>query len=421
MLRLIEIKLDKQGNKIFAIVEEFKIRSQRSVQDLIELLKNGQSIINASLNDDELIYIPNERRCPKLKGQTFGELKVIEYLGNKQWKCECSCGKIKSIATSSLTTGKSQSCGHNKGLIDLKGQTFGKWYVLEYAGEHYWKCKCLCGCNTIRNIRGDQLRDGKSTSCSKQYIKQLINKHNTQQYINIQPNRSDIEEEIALYVESLNVNIQRNNRTIFKNIELDIYIPDYNIAIEVNGDYWHSTYKKDKNYHLNKTLQCEAVGIRLVHIFEHEWKDKNTQQKLKTFINKLLHRQQTKIYARDTTIKQIDNNVAAEFISQYHLQGTVGCEEAYGLYYNNELIQVMTFGKSRYNTNYDAELLRLCSKADYEIIGGASKLFKHYTRLHPTYSILSYCNHTKFTGEVYKKLGMIYIGHTSPDYIYIYT
>jgi len=69
--------------------------------------------------------------------------------------------------------------------------------------------------------------------------------------------------------------ISRNNRTILNGKELDFYIPDLNIAIEYNGLYWHKeSVRVSKNYHLEKTQACEEKGIKLIHIFENEWLQK---------------------------------------------------------------------------------------------------------------------------------------------------
>ena len=65
----------------------------------------------------------------------------------------------------------------------------------------------------------------------------------------------------------------------------------------------------------------------------------------------------------------------------------------------------MTFGKPRYNKNYEYELLRLCTKFDFEVVAGASKLFTYFIRHYSPASIISYCDLSKFKGDVYTKLG----------------
>jgi hypothetical protein len=123
-----------------------------------------------------------------------------------------------------------------------------------------------------------------------------------------------------------------------------------------------------------------------------------------------------KIQARKCTVKEIKNKKEVhEFLGKYHLQGsTKGFEYGYGLYYNNELVQVMTFGKPRYNKNYEYELLRLCSHPKYKVVGGAGKLLKHFESEVKPNSIISYCDLSKFNGDVYKKLGFELKEQTQP-------
>jgi len=64
---------------------------------------------------------------------------------------------------------------------------------------------------------------------------------------------------------------ESNNRSVLNCLELDIYLPEYNVAIEFNGLYWHSELYKEKDYHLNKTLECKKKGVDLLHIFEDDW------------------------------------------------------------------------------------------------------------------------------------------------------
>lgn len=66
----------------------------------------------------------------------------------------------------------------------------------------------------------------------------------------------------------------RNSRDIIKPLELDLYYPEKRIAIEFNGDYWHSNKFKDDKYHYNKFKLCYDNNIILVNIFESEWNNK---------------------------------------------------------------------------------------------------------------------------------------------------
>lgn len=50
-----------------------------------------------------------------LKGMQFGEWTVLEFAFAKNrasfWKCQCSCGKMKDVISTTLKNGASKSCG----------------------------------------------------------------------------------------------------------------------------------------------------------------------------------------------------------------------------------------------------------------------------------------------------------------------
>lgn len=188
------------------------------------------------------------------------------------------------------------------------------------------------------------------------------------------------------------------------NYSYDFKIND--ILIEINPYSTHnSTYSpfnspKDKKYHYNKSLLARESGFRCIHIWD--WDD----------LDKILFllKEQEVVYARKCEVKEVDKNVSKEFLNTYHLQGNVKDDIRIGLYFNDELISLMTFGKPRYNYKYEVELLRYVSIK--KVIGGAEKLFKKYIQKYNPSSIISYCDLSKFTGNVYKKLGFNYVDYS---------
>lgn len=199
-----------------------------------------------------------------------------------------------------------------------------------------------------------------------------------------------------------------NSRSIIPPLELDLYYPEKNIAIEFNGNYWHDENHKPKDYHFNKFKLCKDKNIRLVSIYESDWYNKhdNIINLLKNIFieNKI-------IYARNCTISKLDYKTKSDFINEYHFygdsnQGTI----SYGLYYNNELVSVMSFGKLRgqnklHNNKDHYELVRFVTKDSMRIIGGASKLFKKFISEYKPVYIICYSDNDFFTGETYNKLG----------------
>lgn len=73
------------------------------------------------------------------------------------------------------------------------------------------------------------------------------------------------EKEIVNYIKSIyNGIVLENDKKIIHPYELDIYLPEINIAIEFNGTYWHSSKcGKDKNYHLKKSKLCEKKRYQI--------------------------------------------------------------------------------------------------------------------------------------------------------------
>lgn len=214
-----------------------------------------------------------------------------------------------------------------------------------------------------------------------------------------------------------------NDRQIIKPMEIDIVCR--NIGIEYDSLMYHSyghssvswlnNTKEEKNKHKNKTDLCESSGIQLLHVFSNEWKHKKEIWQ-SVILNKL--GVLPKIYARKCTIKDVSHAAAVKFLGENHLQGSAAQSIRLGLYYNDELVSLMTFGKSRYNKSVQYELIRFCSKVNYSVVGAASKLLRQFERTYNPQSIISYANRRWSTGHLYHKLGFELTGTTPVNYFY---
>ena len=202
--------------------------------------------------------------------------------------------------------------------------------------------------------------------------------------------------------------------------ELDIYIPDYNLAIEYDGLMFHSEGKfihpkfngPDKNYHLEKTELCLKNNIQLLHIFETEDLDLWL-----SMINSKLGLN-NKIFARKCIIKELKSKETEDFLNKNHLQGFCQAKINVGLFYKDELVSLMTFSKPRFNKKYEYELIRFASKRNYTVIGGASKLWKYFVNKYNPKSVITYANRRFSNGDLYYKLGFNFIEKTQPNYFY---
>ena len=214
-----------------------------------------------------------------------------------------------------------------------------------------------------------------------------------------------------------------HNRNILNGKEIDIYIPSLKLGIEYDGLRWHSEeFEENSNYHLEKTEECEKQGIHLIHIFEDEWLFK--KDIVKSRLLNLIGETPIKIYARKCVIKEVDVRTASKFLNENHIQGNCNSLYRYGLYYNDELVSLMTFGKLRKNlglTNESGyyELLRFCNKLNTTVIGGASKLFSYFLNKNKPNSVISYADRRWSNGNLYEKLGFTLSHKSKPSYFYV--
>lgn len=218
-------------------------------------------------------------------------------------------------------------------------------------------------------------------------------------------------------IDNIGISAISNDRTLLGGKEIDIYYPDYNVGIEVNGIYWHSDIApnpKEEKYHQEKTIACESKGVHLLQFWDVEVNTKTDI--VLSVIRSKLGIIDERIFARKCSIKEVDFTQAKEFLDTNHMQGggSVGSIR-YGLYYMDELISIMTFGKSRFNKNYMWELIRFCNKRNTIVIGAASKLFKHAN----LDSVISYANRRWSNGKLYEQLGFTYLHDSKPNYVYV--
>ena len=238
------------------------------------------------------------------------------------------------------------------------------------------------------------------------------------------------EQEIYDFIKELGIdNIKQSDRTILNGKELDIYLPDYNLAIEFNGLYWHDEYSKPDNYHLLKTDECLSKNIQLIHIFEDEWLNKKdiVKSRIKNLVHKI--KRDRRIYARKCFIKEIDSSIARSFTERNHLQGFVGAKVHLGLFFvlNNKeyLVSYMSFSNLRKNLGQKEtndkyyELLRFCNVIDYRVIGGASKLLKYFENKYLPEKIISYADRRWSNGNLYNQLGFTQTHKSKPNYYYV--
>lgn len=198
--------------------------------------------------------------------------------------------------------------------------------------------------------------------------------------------KSKLEKELSVFLRELGVNYTQHDRNLISPYELDFFIPNKSIGIEMNGLYWHSDIFKSEDYHYNKFKKVLSNNIQLIQIWENEWRDK--QPIVKKMIQHKLGCAPEKIYGRHTSVETISNSLAMGFLDNTHIQGRIPkITISYGLYYQRDLVSVMTFQRN-YKNLEEWELTRFSSSI--HIIGVFSKLLKKFIYDHIPRKIISF-------------------------------
>lgn len=390
-----------------------KVKSQAQLTKETKFKQNQQKITRDILYDWYVTKDNSYKDAPSY-------FNISQYQFDKLCK-EYNIKKDKSLVNKKKLENKYQEFGskenYNKSIADKRKKTQISKYGSEESYNRYISEKCR---KTWANKTGKEIREHSETiSRAKRSLPESAVNEAKIKRVKTLKLKYGVNNSFALatYTSNSNPNKLFEQKLINNNIDYEkefiikgnnkFYRYDFkidNILIEINPWPFHNTTFNpipnsqpiDKNYHYNKTLLGQQAGYRVINIFD--WDD---QDKIISLLSS-----KTNVGARKCELKEVPIDVCDLFLNQNHLQNT--CRKQLvrlGLYYQGELIQVMTFGKPRYNKNYEWELLRLCTKANYNIIGGAEKLFNYFLNTYKPDSIISYCDISKFTGSVYSKLG----------------
>ena len=228
------------------------------------------------------------------------------------------------------------------------------------------------------------------------------------------------EEDIVSFLEGNGVKCERYNRSVLNGYELDIYCPDFGIAIEFNGLKWHTEkYHKGKFYHLEKTLGCEAKNVKLIHVFEDEWLE--NRELVLSKISRIFSLSKTKtIGARKCVVEKCTKEEAKSFLEKNHIQGFASSTVYYGAYLveDNRMVGVMSFKK----TKDEWELTRFATDISGSFPGLASKMLKVFLEEYKPETVKSFADRrwTLDKNEnLYIKMGFVLEDVLPPDYRYV--
>lgn len=232
--------------------------------------------------------------------------------------------------------------------------------------------------------------------------------------------KSSFQIQVENFLQTNNIEYIINDRKILNGKEIDIYIPEHKIAIECNGLYWHSEIFKDKKYHYNKFIECKKNNIKLINIWEDDWLHKRNivESILLNNFNKI----KEKIYSRKCDIKVInDTKLVKNFLNNNHIQGFSPSSIKVGLFYENELVSLMTFSHRYINKKRTLELVRFCNKINTIIHGSFSKLISFFNNNFNKQNekIITYADLSMFNGNVYSKYNFEKSNNITPNYYWV--
>ena len=307
-------------------------------------------------------------------------------------------------------------------------EKYKKTALEKWGADHYFKTEefrlktkkyYLERWGVNHQLEIDQVKEKIKQTCLIKYgVETYLNTKHSPDSIKSY-NRSKFEDEISSFLDENEIEHKMGERDLISPLLIDIYIPNHNLAIEYNGLYWHSEFKKDKNYHLTKTNLCKERGVQLIHIWEDDWK--NRKEVLKSILLNRCKKSKNRIFARKCQVGEITSReIASKFLNDNHIQGYSNYSTAVGLFYEDRLVSLMTFGFRWINGKKEYELLRFCNGIDYQVTGSASRLFEYFIRNNPDIDeIKTYADLSLFSGDVYSRLGFIFDRNSGLNYWWV--
>ena len=229
-------------------------------------------------------------------------------------------------------------------------------------------------------------------------------------------NFSRFEESVRNFCEQHFENITYNSRQIIPPLEIDIFIPQLNIAIECNGVYWHREEVKGKDYHLQKYVECAKRNIRLIQIFEDEWKHK--QKLIESILLNAFGKSETIVDATQCQIYKIPQDLADKFLNHCHLEGSFTGTH-YGLIFDNNLVSIISTAPISNNSKYNLGIYRFCDMRNTKVIGGLETLIDHIKRNHTNHNLAAYVDLRYSIGEELSNVGFKYSHLIEPTFSYV--
>lgn len=238
--------------------------------------------------------------------------------------------------------------------------------------------------------------------------------------------KSNWELDVFNFVKSLSSDAISGDRNILSPKELDVYVPSAALGIECHGLFWHSEAAHPADFnkykHIEKFTISQTKGIKLLQIFEDEWRDK--RMICESMILHRLGKSTNKFHARKLNVFQLSTQQERDFFTSTHISGYTPSKICFGLRdEQGKIVAALSLRSPRHKDKYmsSIEIARFSTSLNMSIPGGLSKLKNAAIKwsIDAGYaSIMTYVDRRIGAGEGYIAAGFELIGSTGVDYWY---
>lgn len=429
-----EFEFDVRGySNIKTCSKECRYKSASRNKDIESMIRNHKKTMIEKYGVDQPMHIPGVvEKIKETNREKYGSdwyTQTDEYKQSVEETSLSRYGVKHFLSSEDVKNKRRDTCKEKYGfnnyafLMVDHPEKLEKWIEFRKDGKKY------ISDNYSEKPTRNQLSEDLGVSYST--ISQEIRLKGLDDYVmcNVSYMEDEIVEEIRKLIPS--IQIIRRCKNVITPYELDIYLPEYKVAIECNPTYTHNSSTssftnkpKPIRYHQMKTEMCEREGVFLFHVFGYEWYRR--KEIILSMIGNILVCNRNKIYARKCKLIEVSSNESRSFLEGNHRQGEASASIKLGLTYNDELVSLMTFGKLRGTIGTDKsdtsncwELVRFCSKLDTNVVGGASKLFKYFVDNYSPEEIRSFSDRAHTKGNLYYKLGFHELRRSDPGYVWV--
>lgn len=193
---------------------------------------------------------------------------------------------------------------------------------------------------------------------------------------------------IAYSTEYDNFCLNFNNPDGSRMYEIE-YVPSYQYPIAypqydipgVESDYFFK--QSHQAEHEYKSFKC--------WVKDYEWEDDRKREVLKSYWMHVAGKTPAQYYARECDVRVVPTKEGRQFESEHCFYGKRGASLSLGLYSRKtkndvpagSLLMIYTFGKNFFGKDDSIEILRVGTRKFSHVVGGASKLLKHFIRNYP--------------------------------------